>query len=40
MRLEARIERIRAATGWTPRIDLRDGFAETVAAFAQERAAA
>lgn len=40
MRLEARIERICAATGWAPRIDLRDGFAETVAAFAQERAAA
>jgi UDP-glucose 4-epimerase len=40
MRLEARIDRIRAATGWVPRIGLRDGFAETVAAFARERAAA
>ncbi len=40
MRLEARIERIRVATGWVPRIGLCDGFAETVAAFARERAAA
>lgn len=39
MRLEARIERMRAMTGWAPGIGLRDGFAETVAAFARERRA-
>lgn len=32
MHLEARIERIRTATGWSPRISLEDGFAEAVAA--------
>jgi UDP-glucose 4-epimerase len=40
MRLEARIERIRAVTDWAPEIGLADGFAETAAAFAQQRKAA
>jgi nucleoside-diphosphate-sugar epimerase len=40
MHLEARIDRIRALAGWTPRIGLAEGFAETVAAFARAREAA
>lgn len=40
MRLEARIDRIRAVTGWSPQTGLREGFAETVASFAAARAAA
>ncbi|MCC3245815.1 NAD(P)-dependent oxidoreductase [Methylocystis sp. WRRC1] len=40
MHLEAKIDRIRAVTGWSPRIGLMEGFEETVAAFRRERMAA
>lgn len=40
MHLEADIERIAQATGWRPRIALKQGLADTLASFAQERAAA
>jgi nucleoside-diphosphate-sugar epimerase len=39
MRLEGRIDRIRAATGWRPEVSLESGIAETVAAFATRDAA-
>ena len=40
MHLEAKIDRIRAVTGWAPETDLKEGFAETVAAYSQRRKAA
>lgn len=40
MHLEADITRISQATGWRPRIAFKQGLAQTLAAFAQERAAA
>lgn len=39
MHLEARIDRLRAATGWRPEIPLESGFAETVRSFLERRAA-